>query len=268
MQILGCGLRDHPCFNKNSHGKFGRIHLPVAPRCNIQCAFCDRRFDCVNESRPGVTSELISPEEAILRVAKAIAKEPLIRVAGIAGPGDPLANPETFETLRGLRRSFPKLILCLSTNGLLLEDSLEELLEAGVDTLTATINAVTAETAAKICTSVRIGGNELPRLEGAKLLIEKQQRALAACQKAHIPVKINTILIPGVNNHEIKAVAQTAAHFDCAVMNITPLIPCGDMSGNPAPTPEAVAATRREAGAYISQMLHCRQCRADACGIV
>ena len=26
----------HPCFSKEAHGKFGRIHLPVAPRCNIQ----------------------------------------------------------------------------------------------------------------------------------------------------------------------------------------------------------------------------------------
>ena len=45
-------LDDHPCFNKKSHRRFGRVHLPVAPRCNIQCKFCNRQFDCVNESRP------------------------------------------------------------------------------------------------------------------------------------------------------------------------------------------------------------------------
>lgn len=53
----------HPCFQESCHGKYGRIHLPVAPACNIQCAYCDRRYDCANESRPGVTSEVISPEK-------------------------------------------------------------------------------------------------------------------------------------------------------------------------------------------------------------
>ena len=41
----------HPCFNREAHGRFGRIHLPVAARCNIVCGFCDRRYACVNESR-------------------------------------------------------------------------------------------------------------------------------------------------------------------------------------------------------------------------
>ncbi|MGA3007680.1 MAG: nitrogen fixation protein NifB, partial [Opitutaceae bacterium] len=31
----------HPCFNKASHHAHGRIHLPVAPRCNLQCNFCN-----------------------------------------------------------------------------------------------------------------------------------------------------------------------------------------------------------------------------------
>ena len=52
----------HPCFASGC--KSGRIHLPVAPICNIQCNYCKREFDCLNESRPGVTSRIMSPEEA------------------------------------------------------------------------------------------------------------------------------------------------------------------------------------------------------------
>ena len=48
----------HPCFNPDVKGKFGRVHLPVAPKCNIQCGYCNRKYDCVNESRPGVTRPL------------------------------------------------------------------------------------------------------------------------------------------------------------------------------------------------------------------
>ncbi|MEQ2789490.1 nitrogen fixation protein NifB, partial [Flavonifractor plautii] len=49
---------EHPCLSVQAHFRYGRIHLPVAPRCNIRCGYCDRRYDCANESRPGVTSEV------------------------------------------------------------------------------------------------------------------------------------------------------------------------------------------------------------------
>jgi nitrogen fixation protein NifB len=55
---------EHPCFG-GDHGKAGRIHLPVAPGCNIKCGFCERRFDCANESRPGVTSRVLTPVLAV-----------------------------------------------------------------------------------------------------------------------------------------------------------------------------------------------------------
>ena len=58
---------DHPCFG-GDHSKAGRIHLPVAPGCNIKCGFCERKFDCANESRPGVTSKVLTPEQAVRRV--------------------------------------------------------------------------------------------------------------------------------------------------------------------------------------------------------
>ena len=133
---------EHPCFSGGAHRRFGRIHLPVAPRCNLQGAYCDRRYDCPNESRPGVTSSLLTPKDAVQRTALALAREPRIRVAGVAGPGEPLDNPETYETFRLLRRRFPALTLCVSTNGLLLPDRVEALTDCGVRTLTITINAV------------------------------------------------------------------------------------------------------------------------------
>lgn len=69
-------ILEHPCFQEKCHGQFGRIHLPVAPKCTIQCAFCDRKYDCVNESRPGVASKIITPKEALERTAQALQKEP------------------------------------------------------------------------------------------------------------------------------------------------------------------------------------------------
>ena len=84
----------HPCFNASAKSKYGRIHLPVAPECNMQCNYCNRKFDCVNESRPGVTSALLNPEQAVAYLGGRPGKSAgNISVAGIAGPGDPFANP-------------------------------------------------------------------------------------------------------------------------------------------------------------------------------
>lgn len=54
-------ISKHPCFNPAVKGQFGRVHLPVAPKCNIKCNFCNRKYDCINESRPGVTSNVLTP---------------------------------------------------------------------------------------------------------------------------------------------------------------------------------------------------------------
>ena len=101
-------IQGHPCFGGNHH-KNGRMHLAVAPKCNITCGYCSRKHDCANESRPGVTSRLLTPAEAITKVREVMASPvvgPIIKVIGIAGPGDPLANEETFETFELVKKEF------------------------------------------------------------------------------------------------------------------------------------------------------------------
>ena len=124
----------HPCYNQDAHQYYARLHLAVAPSCNVQCNYCNRKFDCVNESRPGVTSRVLSPEEALAKVAYVAAKVPQLSVVGIAGPGDPLANANrTFKTFELIKREFPDLRLCLSTNGLRLPENVARIIELGID---------------------------------------------------------------------------------------------------------------------------------------
>jgi nitrogen fixation protein NifB len=83
----------HPCFDQEASHSHARIHLPVAPKCNIQCNYCNRKYDCVNESRPGVTSSVLSPMQAVFYLSALSDRIENISVIGIAGPGDPFANP-------------------------------------------------------------------------------------------------------------------------------------------------------------------------------
>src|SRR5512140_3001085 len=130
MRNPGRGNKDfikvHPCFSEAAHERFGRAHLPVAPACNIQCRYCVRKFDCANESRPGVTSRVMTPDEALDRTCALIERSDRMSVVGIAGPGGPLVNAATYVTLRRINWVYPDLMLCISTNGLLLPDRLDQ----------------------------------------------------------------------------------------------------------------------------------------------
>jgi len=261
-------IDSHPCFSKEAHHRFGRVHLPVAPECNIQCRYCVRKYDCANESRPGITSKVLTPAEALERVRALVERDEKLSVIGIAGPGDPLANDTTFETMRAIHREFPELILCISTNGLYLSDRLEELVRSGVRSLTITINAVMPETAEKIYSWVLYRGKRYTGKEAAECLLCNQWRGLRNAIDAGLIVKINTVLIPGVNDTDIPLIAWLAGGRGAHLMNIMPLIPQAEFRHLQRPTHIEILTMRSICKTYIPQMTHCRQCRADACGIL
>ncbi|MDD5642884.1 MAG: radical SAM protein [Syntrophales bacterium] len=261
----------HPCFNVAVKGECGRVHLPVAPKCNILCNYCNRKYDCVNESRPGVTSAVLSPAQATAYLEEVLAAEPRITVAGIAGPGDPFANPrETMATIRLVREKFPQLLLCLATNGLGLLPHVQELAELGVTHVTITVNAVDPEIGKKIYSWARDGKVVYRGLQAAELLLERQLAAIAALKSRGITVKVNTIIIPGVNDHHVGDVARKMAALEVDVLNLMPVYPNSDtpFAHIPEPLPAQMALLRQEAEEFLPQMRHCTRCRADAVGLL
>jgi len=259
-------IQEHPCFSEEACHLFGRMHLPVAPKCNIQCNYCVRKFDCVNESRPGVASRVLTPEEALERTREVLAKHPYIKVVGVAGPGEPLFNEETFETLRFVRDEFPKIHLCLSSNGLLLPERIEELDALGVGNLTVTLNAVDPAIGEMIYSWVHYHGKTYTGREAAQILLENQLEGLRMAVERKIIVKVNTVLIPTVNDQHVVEISRTIRQIGVYMQNIIPLIPQYKFSHLSPPSPEERDRIQRECGKYVKQMKHCRQCRADAIG--
>ena len=39
-------INNHPCYSEGAHHHYARIHVAVAPACNIQCNYCNRKYDC------------------------------------------------------------------------------------------------------------------------------------------------------------------------------------------------------------------------------
>ncbi len=264
-------LENHPCFNDKVRHLYGRVHLPVAPRCNVQCNFCNRKFDCVNESRPGVTSGILSPEQAMNYLDQVLAIKKNISVVGIAGPGDAFANPEeSLETLRLVREKYPDMILCVATNGLNLEPYAEQLAQVKVSHVSVTVNAVVPAIVEKIYSWVRDGKRVLRAGEGAEILLEKQFNGIRALKKNGVAVKINSIILPGINDHHMEDIAAKMAELKVDILNCIPYYPNegANFKDMNEPSPEMVAKVRKAAGKHIRQMHHCTRCRADAVGIL
>jgi nitrogen fixation protein NifB len=261
-------MKVHPCFSEEAHHLFGRVHLPIAPACNIQCRYCVRKFDCANESRPGITSRVLTPDEAVERTRALVERSDRLSVVGIAGPGDPLANAPTYVTLRQINWEYPDLTLCISTNGLLLPDRLEQLISSGVRSLTVTINAVAPETAENVYSWVIYHGRRYEGQEAAKLLLTNQWQGLENAIDAGLITKVNSVFIPGVNDHEIPLIAERAGKLGADIMNILPLIPQAEFAHLTRPSHAEITRLREQCRPFIKQMTHCKQCRADACGIL
>ncbi|HJJ88590.1 MAG TPA: nitrogenase cofactor biosynthesis protein NifB [Methanocorpusculum sp.] len=261
-------INEHPCYSPKARHSFGRCHVAVAPKCNIQCNYCIRDYDCVNESRPGVTSLVLQPREALDLIDDVVAKMKHIKVVGIAGPGDPLANPETFETLQLVHEKYPETILCISTNGLLLPDKIDKLEKYNVRNITVTLNAIDPKIGEKIYTFVEYEGKKHHGREAAELLLSKQLTGIKEAIKRNMLVKINTVYIPGVNDTHIPEIAKTVGELGVFNFNIIPLIPQYKFKDIIPPTPAEKAHMHELCAPYVRQMRHCQRCRADAVGIL
>jgi nitrogen fixation protein NifB len=263
--------KSHPCYSAEAHNTYARMHLPVAPQCNVQCNYCNRKFDCVNESRPGVTSEVLTPDQAKEKFEWVKEKIDQLSVVGIAGPGDALAEwkhtKQTFENIKAVNSD---VIFCLSTNGLLLPEYAQEIIELGVQHVTVTVNTLDPEIGAKIYKFVSYKGIRYEGIEAAELLLQNQLAGIEYLTKRGVLVKINIVMIKGINDHHIPEVVKKVKELGVFVTNIMPLIPAPGSAFEhyPQTSMKEITELRNVCQLDIQQMRHCRQCRADAIGLL
>ena len=268
-------IAKHPCYSEDAHHHYARMHVAVAPACNIQCNYCNRKYDCANESRPGVVSELLTPEEAAHKVMVVAGKIPQMSVLGIAGPGDPLANPkQTFRTFELVADQAPDIKLCLSTNGLMLLEYVDRIKELNIDHVTITINMVEPEIGTQIYPWIRYNRKRYTGLEAAKILHERQMEGLQALAEADILFKVNSVLIPGINDRHLAEVNKVIRSKGAFIHNIMPLISAPEhgthfgLTGQRGPKPSELKFVQDACSGKMKMMRHCRQCRADAVGLL
>jgi nitrogen fixation protein NifB len=218
-----------------------------------------------------VTSTILSPLQAVHYLKALSEKMSGISVVGIAGPGDPFANPdETLTTLRLARQSFPDMIFCLSTNALDLVPYIDEIAGIGVSHVTVTINSQNPETLAKIYRWVRYNRKVYRGKEAGCVLLEQQLKCIGLLKAKGIIVKINTVICPGINDGEVEEIAAKTASLGADTMNCIPLYPTENTEFEQLeePSREVMKQLKTAVSRHIQPMAHCARCRADAAGLL
>jgi nitrogen fixation protein NifB len=176
------------------------------------------------------------------------------------------------ETFRLVRKKYPNIILCVSTNGLAIAPHIPELAELNLSHVTITINAIDPEIGANVYAWTRgaLTNRVFRGTAGAQALLKQQLEAITLLKERGITVKVNTIILPGINDQHIAAVAEKVKSLGADIMNCISFIPVADtpLENLPAPGGAMAARVRLQAKAYLPQMAHCARCRSDAVGLL
>ncbi|MCG8338618.1 MAG: radical SAM protein, partial [Proteobacteria bacterium] len=199
------------------------------------------------------------------------AELPHISVVGIAGPGDAFAEPElTLKTFELIRQRHPELMLCLSSNGLNIQAYINDLEALAARFVTLTVNAIDPVIGQKIYKHVTWNGKRITGEKAAQLLIENQLAAIRLLKAKGFVVKINSVVIPGINDCHVPFLAKVLGGMKIDFLNLLPLIPVSGtkMETIRPPTAKAIKALKEQTSRYVTHMNHCVKCRSDAAGLL
>jgi len=170
---------------------FGRsidyLRISVTDRCNLRCIYC-----MPPEGVPHIShSEILSYEE-IRAIVQAAAQLGIRRIR-LTG-GEPLVRADFPELVKMLSRIDGIIELSLTTNGALLKDYARALKQAGLSRVNVSLDTLEADRFRYV---TRLG-----ELEDVLAGIE------AAKEAGLHPIKINTVVMRGINDDEIPDFAR------------------------------------------------------------
>ena len=177
---------------------------------------------------------------------------------------------ETKDTLELIKKEDPNITFCISTNGLLLPRYAGELVKLGVTHFTITINAVDEAVGALIYKKINYGCITYKGKEAAEILLSKQLEGIQVLRSYNTKIKVNTVYIKGINDKHIEDIVLKVRDMGCFVSNIMPMIPVigSDFELFPRVNENEINDIREKCSNIMPQMMHCKQCRADAIGLL
>lgn len=174
--------------------RFGRrgtdLRISLTDKCNLRCTYC-----MPADGLPWLNrADLLSASEIrrLVRIGVDVLGVRELRLTG----GEPLVRKDLVEIISAIRHDHQHLPIAMTTNAIGLERRASQLREAGLDRVNISLDSVHRETFAKLTRRDHL----------AKVL-----QGVAAAQEAGLtPLKINAVLMRGLNDHEAPDLLQWA----------------------------------------------------------
>ena len=191
----------------DTHGRrINYLRISVTDRCNLRCAYCMPAEGVPWQS----DADRLSLDE-IVQVVRAAADLGVTRVR-LTG-GEPLVRSDLPRLVSAIRRIYRIEEVSLTTNGLLLEQFAPALADAGLERVNISLDTLNPQTFHRL---TRFGD------------IRRVWRGIQAAERAGLtPIKLNTVVIRGVNDAELPSLAQLTVHHPWHVRFIE-LMPVGN----------------------------------------
>lgn len=192
---------------KRMKDKYGRtidyMRISITDRCNLRCRYC------MPDGIDTVPMKDILTYEEIQSVCYAAARAGINRLK-ITG-GEPLVRKDCAK-LVGMLKQIPGIRqVTMTTNGVLLDQYLPQLLENGLDAVNISLDTLSAQTYEKIT-----GKAELSRVLSNIRLAEQ----------TGLQIKINCVLLKGINDDEWQQLAELTKELQADVRFIE-MMPIG-----------------------------------------
>ncbi|NIA22096.1 MAG: GTP 3',8-cyclase MoaA [Anaerolineaceae bacterium] len=181
------------------------LRLSVTDRCQMRCAYCMPAGGIEKIQRQDVLSF-----EEIVRFVRAVRSRFAVSKVHITG-GEPLARSGIVDLVAKLANLGLE-DLALTTNGQLLADMAGDLRRAGLRRVNVSLDSLDEAT----YRAVTRNGRLQPVLEGIE----------AALRHGLNPVKLNTVVLKGLNDHEVVDMARFGLACGCPVRFLE-LMPIG-----------------------------------------
>ena len=184
------------------------LRISVTDRCNLRCVYCMPGAGISWKPR----GELLSFEE-LLRCCRLMAGLGIRRIK-LSG-GEPLLRRGISVLIAALKKTPGIEQVTMTTNGILLGEELEKLVDAGLDAVNISLDTLDGETFRR-----------LTRRDECRGGLDKIIRAIEGACAAGLRVKLNCVPLRGINDHEVAAIAALAKDRPVAVRFIE-LMPLG-----------------------------------------
>ncbi len=184
------------------------LRISVTDRCNLRCFYCMPEEGVDKKSHRDILRD-----EEIIEAVNAAVKIGLkkIRITG----GEPLVRKGIYTLIEKISQVSGVQEIVMTTNGLRLKGNVKKLKDAGVKRINMSLDTLNPETYKTITQST--------------LHLEHEQLIQELIENEMMPIKLNAVLLRGINDHEIPDFIALADRFDIQVRFIE-LMPIGHLN--------------------------------------